>query len=68
MYEFKRYVTNLYVVAILVLLERFPTSKPCILMQLEISLYFFPENVYHKNEVGIWDSLDSRKLIAVWLA
>lgn len=68
MYEFKRYVANLYIAAILVLLDRFPTSKPCMLIQLEIIFYFCPENVYHKNEVDIWDSLDSRKLVAVWLS
>lgn len=68
MYEFKRYVANLYIATILVLLDRFPTSKPCMLMQLEIILSLFPENVYHKNEVDIWDSLDSKKLDAVWLS
>ena len=68
MYELKRYVANLYIAAILVLLDGFPTSKPCILMQLEIILSFFSENVYHKKEVDVWDPLDSRKLVAVWLS
>lgn len=68
MYKFKRYVGNLYIATILVLLDRFPTSKPCVLMQLEIILSFCLENVYHKNEVDIWDSLDSKKLGAVWLS
>lgn len=72
MYEFKRYVANLYIANTLVVLDRFPTSKPYILMQFEFILFWFwflvfvfPENVYHNNKVAVWHSLDSRKLVAV---